>query len=135
MPIPPLIPSEGPSFKELLEEKEMRQNIEDCATMAISIITRSSYLIQLAEIRSIFLIDNRVKTILDTIIIEEIGEVIDGISLLSQCDIFELVDGEDLNKLLEELGYLDVDKAREYGENAWKMFSKVITDYIVGTWK
>jgi hypothetical protein len=129
------IPSEGPSFKEIVEEKEARQLIEDCATTAISIITRSAYLIQLAEIRSLFIIDDKIKMALDTIIIEEIEEVIDGISLLSECEIFELVDSEDLNKLLEELGYLDVEKAREYGEDAWKMFSKVVTDYIVGTWK
>lgn len=129
------IPIEAPSFKELLEEKEIRQKIDDCATMVVSIITRSSYLIQLAEIRSIFIIDNKVKTTLDTIIIEEIKEIIDGISLLSECEIFELTDEEDLNKLLYELGYLDVEKAREYGDGAWKIFSKVITDYITGTWK
>lgn len=129
------ISPEGPSFKELLEEKDMRQNIEDCATMTLSIITRSSYLIQLAEIRSLFIMDDKIKSALDTIIIKEIEEVIDGISLLSECEIFELVDSEDLNKLLEELGYLDVEKAREYGDSAWKMFSKVVTDYIVGTWK
>ena len=124
-----------PTFKELLEEKEIRQKIDDCATMTISVITNSAYLIQLAEIRSIFITDDKVRPTLDTIIIEEIQEVIDSISLLSECEIFELVDQEDLNKLLDELGYLDVEKAREYGENAWKLFSKVITDYIVGTWK
>lgn len=129
------IPSEGPSFKEVLEEKDAHQHIEDCATMVVSVITRSAYLIQLAEIRSMFITDDRVRTTLDTIIIDEITEVIDSISLLSECEIFELVDSEELNKLLEELGYLDVEKAREYGDDAWKMFSKVVTDYIVGTWK
>ena len=127
--------SKETDFKELLAEKEARQKIDDCATMVVSIITRSAYLIQLAEIRSIFITDEKARTTLDTIIIKEIEEVIDGISLLSECEIFELVDEEDLSKLMYELGYSDVDKAREYGENAWKIFSKVVTDYITGTWK
>lgn len=117
------------------EEKKKREKIADCTTMVISVITRASYLIQLDEIRFIFITDDIVRKMLDTIIIKEIEEILEDITVLSDCEIFNLIDSEELWKLLDELGGLDVNKAREYGDKTWDIFSKVITDYIVETWK
>jgi len=136
MPEAPLIPSKKLSIKKLLERKEKRQEIEDCVTMVISVITRGAYLIQLDQIRAMFIADDKVRTRLDTIIIEEIEEILDDINILvSDCEISNLVEQDELNKLLDDLGGLDVNKAREYGDSAWKLFSKVVTDYVAGTWK
>jgi len=123
------------SIKKILEEKEKRKVIDDCVTMVLSVITRASYLIQLDQIRLIFIEDDRVRKRLDTIIIEEIEEILEDIAVLSDCEILNLVDSEDLENLLDKLGDLDVNKAREYGDSAWDIFSKIITDYIVTTWK
>jgi len=136
MPELPSVPSKRVSIKKLLERKERRQEIEDCVTMVISVITRGAYLIQLDQIRAVFITDDRVRTRLDTIIIEEIEEILDDINILvSDCEISNLIDQDELNKLLDDLGGLDVNKTREYGDSAWKLFSKVVTDYIAGTWK
>lgn len=136
VPLIPSIPSKKLSIKKLIERKEMRQEIEDCVTMVISVITRGAYLIQLDQIRAMFITDDRIRTRLDTIVIEEIEEILDDINIIaSDCEISALIDQEDLDKLLDELGGLDVNKAREYGDSTWKLFSKVITDYIIATWK
>lgn len=136
----PLAPEEKisdkrPRQKKLtVKEQKRREEISDCTTMAISVITRSSYLIQLDQIRTIFILDDIVRSRIDTIIIEEIEEILEDITVLSTCEIFNLVDSEELGKLLDELGDLNVNKARQYGEQAWDIFSEVITDYIVETW-
>lgn len=136
MPKVPSISSKKLSIKKLIERKEIIQEIEDCVTMVISVITRASYLIQLDHSRVIFIEEDRVRTRLDTIIIEEIEEILDDINIIvSDCEISKLIDPDDLDKLLDDLGGLDVNKAREYGDSAWKLFSKVMTDYVVATWK
>lgn len=116
------------------EEKEQTQEIIDCITLVISILTRASYLTQLDEIRVIYILNDDIRTRIDSIIIDEIEEIIDDISVVSPCEIFYYVDAEELQKLLEELGELDVNKAKTYGEHAWNIFSKLITDYVISTW-
>jgi hypothetical protein len=116
------------------EEKEQTQEIIDCITLAISALTRASYLIQLDQIRVIYILNDDIRTRIDSIIIDEIEEILDDISIISPCEIFYYVDPEELQKLLEELGELDVNKAKIYGEHAWNIFSKLITYYVISTW-
>lgn len=136
MPDIPLISNEEILPKELTdEEKKKRDTISDCTTMILSILTRSSYLIQLDQIRLIFILDDRVRTRIDDIIIDETEEILEDIYALSPCEFFDYVDPTELENLLDELGNLDVNKAKQYGEHAWDMFSKIIIDYVVNTWK
>jgi hypothetical protein len=86
------------------EEKEQTQEIIDCITLAISALTRASYLIQLDQIRVIYILNDDIRTRIDSIIIDEIEEILDDISIISPCEIFYYVDPEELQKLLEELG-------------------------------
>lgn len=116
------------------EEKEQFQEIFDCITLVISVLTRASYIVQLDEIRVIYILNDDIRTRIDSIIIDEIEEILDDISILTPCEIFYYVDTEELQKLLEELGGLDVNNAKIYGENTWKIFSKLITDYVISTW-
>lgn len=116
------------------EEKEQTQEIIDCITLVISALTRASYIVQLDQIRVIYILNDDIRTRIDSIIIDEIEEILDDISIISPCEIFYYVDTEELQKLLEELGELDVNKAKIYGEHAWNIFSKLITDYVISTW-
>ena len=117
------------------EEKEQTQEIIDCITLVISLLTRSSYILQLDQIRVIYILNDDIRTRIDSIIIDEIEEILDDISIVSPCEIFYYVDTEELKNLLEELGELDVNKAKIYGEHAWNIFSKLITDYVISTWE
>ena len=116
------------------EEKEQTQEIIDCITLVISVLTRASYIIQLDQIRVIYILNDDIRTRIDSIIIDEIEEIIDDISIISHCEIFYYVGTEELQKLLEELGGLDVNNAKIYGEHTWNIFSKLITDYVISTW-
>lgn len=136
----PLVPKEDViqeeiSPEKLEEQKKKQEDLSDCVTMVLSVLTRSSYLIQLDQIRVIFILDDRVRTRLDSIIIEEIEEILEDITVLSNCELFDYIDSEELGKLLDELGDLDVNKARQYGDGAWNIFSKLITDYVIATWE
>ncbi len=118
------------------EEKKMREEIDNCTTMVISVITRGAYLIQLGQIRPMLVeCEEGITKVFDSIIIDEIEEMIDDMRLLTRCEIFDRINLDDLDRLLDDLGGLDVSKVVVYGEDAWKLFSKVITDYFVETWE
>lgn len=117
------------------DEKNKREEISDCMTMAISVITRGAYLIQLDQIRVIYILDEMIRNRIDSIIIDEIEEMIDDINLFLPCDFLDYIDGDKFADFVEELGYLDVNKAKDYGRQALDIFSDAITNYVVSTWK
>lgn len=130
------IPEEEHHHKELTEEEKIkREEISDCMTMAISIITRGAYLIQLDQIRVIYILDEDIRTRIDSIIIDETEEMIDDINLFLPCDLLDYIDGDKFADFVEDLGYLDVNKAKVYGQQAFDIFSGAITSYAVSTWK
>ena len=122
-----------PGEQQTITEEE-KEEIIDCITLVISVLTRASYLVQLDQIRVIYILSDDIRTRIDSIMIDEIEEILDDISIIYPCEIFYYVDTDELQELLEELGELDVNKAKIYGEHAWNIFSKIITDYVLSTW-
>ncbi len=121
-----------PKTKEEIEEKN--QEVSDCITLAISVITRASYLIQLDEVRAMFILDDMVRTKMDGLIINEIEETLGDITALLPCEFFDYLDADKLSELVDELGGMDVNKAKPYGEQAWDIFSDSIIKYALSTW-
>lgn len=129
-----------PAPNELTEEEKEakieieKEEVSDCITLAISVITRASYLIQLDEVRAMFILDEMVRTKMDGLIINEIEETLGDITAFLPCEFFDYLDADKLSDLVEELGGMDVNKAKPYGEQAWDIFSDAIIKYALSTW-